>query len=289
MNPTPAGEAFQENGVWYQDYNIQDPVTGIISVERYMHNGVEWVKAPVKVKIDLTKNIPNTVAGINLKKNVVNLDKCLVDLTKKSGLDMAYHRAKVAVVVDFSGSMSGLYRDGSVQRTLTRLVPLGLRFDDNGEVDVWLFHDGYKRLEGMDLTNFDNYVSEVIKKSGERYGGTSYSPVLGDVLRKYVDEEPSSIPAFVMFITDGANDDKRKTDDIIRKSSKHNVFIQFVGLDKDKREKFSYLRKLDDLSGRDVDNTGFFSIQDFDRLSDEELYNALLEQYIDWLKAMGIR
>ena len=27
-------------------------------------------------KIDLVKNIPNTAAGINLKKSVVNLDKC---------------------------------------------------------------------------------------------------------------------------------------------------------------------------------------------------------------------
>ena len=283
--PTPAGEAFQDNGVWYQDYNIEE--NGQIVVKRYMHNGTDWVEAPHK--IDLTKRIPNTTAGINLKKNVVNLDKCLVNLSKRSGMYLGDHRAKVAVVVDYSGSMRPLYKDGSVQRTLSRLVPLGLRFDDNGEVDVWLFHGGFKRLEGMDLSNFDRYVSDVIDRSGERFGSTSYAPVINDLLKKYVREEPSSMPSYVIFITDGANDDKRRTDEVIRESSKYNVFIQFVGLDVYKTEKFVYLRKLDDLTGRVCDNTGFFDTNNFDNMTDDDLYNALLEQYIDWLKVRGLR
>lgn len=292
MYPTPAGEAFQENGVWYQDYNVQD-ANGQVSVKRFMHDGANWVEAPVAApttsgKIDFTKKIPNTTAGINLKKNVVNLDKCLVDLTKKSGCNLGAHRARVAVVVDFSGSMRGLYRDGSVQRTLTRLIPLGLRFDDNGEVDVWLFHEGYRRMEGMNLDNFENYVNDVIMRSGERFGCTSYSPVIKDVLRKYVQEDPDTMPSFVIFITDGSNDDRRATNETIIESSKHNVFIQFVGLDQSRYETFDYLKKLDDLKGRPVDNTGFFSIHDFDEMSDEELYNELLSQYVDWLKAMRI-
>lgn len=291
MYPTPAGEAFQENGVWYQDYNVQDE-NGNVSVKRYMHNGTNWVEAPVATattgKIDFTKKIPNTTAGINLKKNVINLDKCLVDLSKKSGCDLGSHRARVAVVVDYSGSMRSLYRDGSVQKTLTRLVPLGLRFDDNGEVDVWLFHEGYRRLEGIGLDNFETYVDDVIMKSGERFGCTSYSPVLRDVLKKYTQEDPSRMPSFVIFITDGANDDRRQTNETIIESSKYNVFIQFVGLDQSRCERFEYLRKLDDLSGRAVDNTGFFSIHDFEEMSDDELYNKLLLQYIDWLRDMHL-
>ncbi len=293
MYPTPAGEAFQENGVWYQDYNVQDPVTGQVVVKRYMHNGSDWVEAPNQAgdsyasfssKVDLTKKIPNTASGINLKKTVVNLDKCLVSLTKKSGINLGNHVAKVAVVLDFSGSMRSLYRNGAVQRTLNRLVPLGLRFDDNGEVDVWLFHDGFRRLESMDLSNYETYVNEVIFGSGERFGCTSYAPVIEDVMRKYIREDPSSIPSFVIFITDGANDDKRDTDNIIRRSSEHNIFIQFIGLDGSRTEPFTYLRKLDDLSGRACDNTGFFDISSFDNVSDDELYNKLLEQYVDWLK-----
>lgn len=294
MYPTPAGEAFQVNGVWYQDYNVQNPTTGNIELRRYMHNGTDWVEAPVQTttqatatKIDFTKKIPNTEAGISLKKNVVNLDKCLVNLSKAKGVNMDVHRAKVAAVIDFSGSMRSLYRNNSVQRTLNRLVPLGLRFDDNGELDVWLFHNRFKRLEGMDLSNFEDYVNEVMIASRESFGGTSYAPVLKDVYQKYIEEEPSAYPAFVIFITDGSNDDRRKTDEIIRLLSRYNVFVQFIGLGND--DDFSYLKKLDDLSGRVVDNTGFIEVADFDRLSDDELYSKLLEQYIDWLKAMGIK
>lgn len=293
MYPNPAGEAFQENGVWYQDYNVQDPVTGQVSVKRYMHNGTTWVEAPVvqaqaTSKIDFTKKIPDTKAGINLKKNVVNLDKCLVNLSKKSGIQLGNHRARVAAVIDFSGSMRPLYRDGSVQRTLSRLIPLGLRFDDNGEVDVWLFHEGYRRMPGIGLDNFEDYVENVIMRSGERFGCTSYSPVIRDVLRKYNEEDPDEMPSYVIFITDGANDDRRQTNETIIESSHHKVFIQFVGLDVDSRETFDYLRKLDTLKGRPVDNTGFFSIHSFDAMSDEELYNQLLDQYVEWLKDMRI-
>ena len=35
--------------------------------------------------------------------------------------------------------MSGLYRQGKVQALVERLLALALRFDDDGEVDVFLF------------------------------------------------------------------------------------------------------------------------------------------------------
>ena len=287
MNPTPAGEAFQQNGVWYQDYNVQDPVTGQIVVKRYMHDGTNWVEAPVTQtsKIDLTKNIPDTPAGISLKKNVINLDKCLINLSKSSGINLGNHRAKVAAVIDYSGSMSHLYSSGAVQRALNRLIPLGLRFDDNGEVDVWLFHDYYKRLEGIDLRNFEHYVDEVMLGSGERYGGTCYAPVIRDLIQKYTVEDPSEMPTFVIFITDGDNSDKARTNEMVKDSSYHKMFIQFVGIG---GSSFRYLEKLDDLTGRPVDNTGFIKVKDFDRLSDDELYTELLDQYVQWLKEMHL-
>jgi hypothetical protein len=45
------------------------------------------------------------------------------------------------------------------------------------------------------------------------------------------------------------------------------------------------LEHLDDLTGRPVDNTGFIQVNDLDRVSDEDLFERLLEQYPDWLKA----
>lgn len=295
--PVPVSEAVMDpsRNVWVQDYKVIE--NGREQIVRYMHNGKEWVRDTSVVqntpatnvggKIDLTKNIPNTQAGISLKKSVVSLDKSLVSLKKKTGINFENHRARVAVVMDYSGSMGSLYRNGNVQAVLSRLMPLSLRFDDNGELEVWLFDDGYEQVEPMTLNNFDNYVKNEIMSLRRHMGCTSYAPVLGNVLHKYFKEEKGNPdPVFVIFITDGANDDKNATDEMIRKSAKENIFIQFVGMGS---SRFDYLEKLDDLSGRAVDNTGFIKVADFEKLSDEELYNLLLDQYPDWLKAKGYR
>lgn len=308
----PIGEAVNKGQEWEQQYSVTNGVTNAVINQIYRHNGQYWYPVNVSTqqpisqnnnidsataaneqkKINLMKKVKDEKVAIDLKKRVVNLDKCIVDLSKKSGINLGGHRARVAICLDYSGSMRPLYRSGAVQQTLTRIIPIGLQFDDNGEVDVWLFHGGYKRIdEGMSVENFSSYVNNIVDKSGERYGSTSYAPVLRDVYRKYVTEEPNQMPAFVIFLTDGANDDKRNTDDIVRKTSEANIFIQFIGQDESRHERFTYLRKLDDLTGRNIDNTGFFDVANLNDLSDEELYNKLLEQYITWLsdaKKLGI-
>lgn len=283
--PRAVSQAVQNaSGNWEQDYEVWNGSQWVR--ETYIHNGIEWVKKPVvaaPLKVDITKNIPDTPAGISLKKSVISLDKSLINLEKKSGFSFDGHRAKVAVVMDYSGSMRPLYNNGAVQRLLTRLMPLALRFDDNGELDVWLFHNSFIRSDSMYLDNFDNYVDECIMSKGYRMGCTSYAPVIQDVMRKYFveDVDSSDIPSFVIFITDGNNDDKRATNEVVKESSYKNMFIQFVGIG---NERFDYLEKLDDLTGRPVDNTGFIKVSDMERLSDEELFEMLLDQYPDWLR-----
>lgn len=304
---TPAGDAFMDNqrGVWLQDYKISDGQSE--KIVRYMHNGTEWVvDTPNNGEqnnddtiIKLTKDIPNTNAGISLKKSVINLNKSIIDLTKKAGINLGKHRARVAVAMDYSGSMRKLYTSGAVQRVLTRLMPLALRFDDNGELDIWLFNNGYISIESMNLSNFDNYIETVANKSGFRFGGTSYAPVLEDILNTYFgkktgllgglfkkkEETENEPPVFVIFITDGANADKSQTTQVIKESSNKKIFIQFVGIGD---ETFDYLQRLDDLTDRPVDNTGFIKVQDFEKLEDKEVYQMLLSQYPEWLKAMGL-
>lgn len=285
------------NGVWYQDYQIKDD-DGIVKVKEFMHKNGQWVPSQTANKVGVTpeqnseyykinieKMIPNTEAGISLKKNVINLEKSLVDLSKKKGINLSKQVARVAAVMDYSGSMRGLYRDGNVQRAMSRLMPIALRLDDDGELQSWLFHDNYVRIpDNMSLTNFSDYVKMVLLAKGGKMGGTNYAPVLEDIKRYYINENPDSSPVFVIFITDGTNFDKRQTDKIIRELSKTNIFIQFIGIG---YTSFDYLEKLDDLSGRECDNTGFIKVADFDRLSDEELYDKVMEQYFDWLKVKG--
>ena len=217
---------------------------------------------------------------IDMSKHAENLNKVLIDMSKDSKIDMSKHIARVALAMDYSGSMSTLFNNGSVQETITRLLPIALKFDDNGELESWLFSDSYDRLDAVTINNYKKYVRNVMFESRMSMGGTNYAPVLRNIVQYYKDIEPSEIPAYIIFITDGENWDERETDKIIRELSKYNMFVQFVGIG---NESFSYLRKLDNLSGRQSDNTGFTAVKDMNRMSDTELYNELLRQYVAWL------
>lgn len=221
-----------------------------------------------------------TKVTIDMSKSASNLNNVLIDMSKSSKIDMTKHTARVALAMDYSGSMSDLFRDGSVQNTITRLLPIALKFDDNGELESWLFSNGQKRLDPVTINNYNNYVKNVMQKSGMSMGGTNYSPVLKDIVYYYKDIEPSTIPAFVIFITDGDNFDKNETNNIIMELSNYNIFVQFIGIGDDK---FSYLRSLDDMKGRKHDNTGFTSVKDMNKMTDQALYTEILRQYKDWL------
>lgn len=232
-------------------------------------------------------NVIGTTSGnsrskekVVLDKAKVSLDKHIVNLQKDKGIDISAHKARVVVILDRSGSMISLFANGSVQNTLTRLLPLALRFDDDGSLESYVFNTGYQELIPMNLENFEKYVQvHIINKGYSAYGGTSYSPVISAVDKKYNDG--SKLPTFVIFITDGENDDKNETDRAIIKSAEHNIFFQFVGIGANRR--FRYLEKLDDLSGRKCDNTGFIQVVDMALLDDDHLFQVLLEQYLEWL------
>ena len=214
-------------------------------------------------KIDLRKD-----KVVSLKKNDSRLDI----------------KARVALVLDFSGSMGGLFRNGTVQSVIERLIPLALAFDDNGELDFWIFENGFHRLDGITLDNFYGLADKV--KDEYDMGGTNYAPVMEDVDRKYILEEPASLPNFVIFITDGDNFDKDKTEDIVTKISNHPIFWQFIGLGD---EEFKFLQRLDDMEGRYVDNADFFSVNDINNLTDDDLYNKLFTEFPSWLETSQVQ
>jgi hypothetical protein len=218
--------------------------------------------------------------AIDMSKSAENLNKVLIDMSKTGKIDMSKHVARVALAMDYSGSMSNLFNNGSIQDTITRLLPIALKFDDNGELESWLFSNGKERLEPVTVKNYKDYVKKVMMRSKMSMGGTNYCPVLRDMVTYYKDIEPSTIPAFIIFITDGENWDTTETNDIIRELSNYNIFVQFVGIG---NEDFRYLRSLDNMKGRKHDNTGFTAVKDMNHMSDEELYTELLRQYKDWL------
>ena len=204
------------------------------------------------------------------KKKVISLKK------QDARLDI---NARVSLVLDFSGSMDRLYRNGTVQDVIERIIPIALSFDDNGELDFWIFDDNFRRLDAITLDNYYGLAERLTDTYS--FGSTNYAPVLQDIDKHYIDEEPMPITNYVIFITDGDNFDKSEAEGVITSMAKHPIFIQFVGIgDSD----FKFLEKLDEMDGRYVDNANFFSVNDISSISDDELYKRLFTEYPNWLE-----
>lgn len=219
----------------------------------------------------------NKTNTISLEKHKISLEKVAVNLSKTTNINFNSLKSRVKLALDYSGSMDWMYNNGKVQEVINRLLPLALKFDDDGEMECYLFSNGHKEIQPCNINNYSNYINKVIKKSSFSMGGTQYASVL-DTMRKKV---KSDIPDFIIFITDGDNSDQTATDSVIRQMSTDNCFIMFVGIG---NAKFSYLEKLDNLSGRKIDNTGFVKFSDISNVSDEELYTKFLSEYSNWLK-----
>jgi hypothetical protein len=214
----------------------------------------------------------------------------VLNLKKQIGIES--QKSQVVLALDYSGSMSQLYSNGTVQDTVERILPFGLGFDDNGEVDFYLFENKFTKIAPITLKNLDDYINrDVLGKY--QMGGTEYAPVLKAIYNDFVKKsngflgfgstkvDKMDIPVYVIFITDGENSDKNETEQIIRKMSESGFFIQFIGIG---NESFRFLSKLDDLDGRKIDNANFFKCQNITHIADDELYKLLMTEFPSWLK-----
>jgi len=221
-------------------------------------------------RLDLNKNL---LKEIEERKSIV------VEEKKKRNISM--DTAKVVFVLDHSRSMSTLYTNGTVQRTLERIFPLAMQFDDNSEMEFYLFDTLFKELDTITTENIEDYTSEVIMKKRGVYGATNYAPIIEEITERYSKKEKSKIPTFVIFITDGNNADKRAAKEALVKASFFNIFWKFIGIGD---EKFEFLEKLDNMSGRFIDNANFIAIKDLNLIKDNKLYSMLFEEFDEWLK-----
>lgn len=247
---------------------------------------------------------------INLRKDKV------IDLAKKKNITT---KAQVIVALDYSGSMDGLYRSGEVQRLLERLLPIGMAMDNNEEIDFFLFHDRAIAIEPVTVSNIKNFID---KKVMGKYnmGGTNYAPIINAITKKcggsdakfslrdatgggflsrlkakakeVVLQVPTpqkfKLPVYVIFITDGENSDHEEADAAIKNASHYGIFFQFIGIGS---SSFSFLKHLDEMEGRVIDNANFFPEPDLAKTSDDKLYELLFTEYPSWLpqaKAKGL-
>lgn len=249
---------------------------------------------------------------VDMEKRVAATSPHLLSLTKKAAVSLekrglGEHTARVALCLDISGSMHGLYRSGKVQALAERVLALGLRFDDDGDVDVFLFgRQGYA-AGTMNLGNFGDFTATTLKRYGLE-GATSYGAAMRLVREHYFGSSQrrstpyaEALPVYAMFVTDGAANDEADAREQVVSSSFEPLFWQFMAIGQSSKavggrgrglfgagaggsREFRFLEELDDLRGRHLDNADFFAVADPAQVQDDALFELLMTEYPGWLR-----
>ncbi|BDU00299.1 MULTISPECIES: VWA domain-containing protein [Nocardia] len=211
--------------------------------------------------------------------------------------------ARVVLVLDASGSMTGLYQSGVVHRVVERMAAVAAQLDDNGAMQAWTFASNPARLPDLRVGELPQWL-ELHVRCGQLslFGGrrparglrdgqvdmrkvgilNEEQKVLAEV-RAFVRAEPAPVPTLVLFFSDGGIYKNREIEQQLREAVAEPIFWQFVGLGS--AGGFGVLERLDTLGGRRVDNTGFFAVDDIEHVPDPELYDRLLSEFPSWTRA----
>ena len=228
-------------------------------------------------KVSLEKKLSKAPALVSLAKPI------MVQLEKKNLTNTV---ARVGLVMDITGSMYMAYKSGIVQDIVNKILPLAVQFDDDGQLDFWYYAQTFAHRPAVDLGNYTSAVPDNWKEVMNELGGTNNEPeVIKDIIEFY---RGSSQPVYIIFITDGGMAKKGEIKKLMKQASEMPIFWQFVGVE---GSNYGILENLDELEGRYVDNAGFFAMDDYRAVSNDELYDRLLSEFPVWLneaKRLGL-
>ncbi|SDU39300.1 Stress response protein SCP2 [Gordonia westfalica] len=247
-----------------------EPATVTPAIRRV--EGEEKLSLEKRQKLDLRKK---AVHKVLLTKGVAGRD------------------ARVILVIDKTHSMSALYRERTVHRVVERMIPVATQLDSDGNLETYLYARSFAKLPDVTVGNVDQWVDTFVHLRG-RHGSPmcpdiDYDKHIGGaneevpIMQAILDDLPDEQPVLVLFFTDGGFHSKvPRIRTLISEAASRPVFWQFIGLGDNN---FGTLTTLDTMTGRVVDNAGFFQVDDIDRRSDEQLYADLLGEFAEWVSA----
>lgn len=207
---------------------------------------------------------------------LVSLAKTAAASLEKSGL--GGQRAAVQLVLDHSGSMAPYYANGSVQRLAEQALGLSVNLDDDGNVPLIFFGSYVEQYDDARLDNYDGIINQLHTRV--HWGSTDY--VAG--IRAAIDEHQKSgatDPGLVIFQSDGEPNSRKAAERALREASSLPIFFAFIGFG----GRVEFLEKLDDLTGRKVDNASFFHAANPHAVTDAQLYDGITAEFAGWLTA----
>ena len=269
-------DIYRKQGEWRLAANLQGFNAGLAALVNHFGGTVsdEPTAQPVQAKISLEKKLAEAAPQLVslAKKARISLEKANLSETK----------ARVGLVLDASGSMHGQYAKGRVQDVINRLLPLAVHFDDDGALDCWAFGAKTCQLSPVTLKNYQHYVEQ----DHDGWRDWNVGPRINDepkAMRQVIDYYQQSgdrTPAYVLFISDGGVSENRAITQLMIEAAKLPIFWQFVGLG---GRGYGILEKLDDMPGRVVDNCNFFALDDLHDMTEEQLYERLMQEFPMWI------
>lgn len=210
--------------------------------------------------------------------------------------------ARVIVVLDASGSMSMMYSKGVVARAVERVAAVAAALDDDATMQAWTFATRPARLPDLQIGDLPQWISHHVRVGDMKFGrrkkdASMYQPnglvdmkmvgiqndeplVIREV-RAFVHHNPIPEPTLVLFFSDGGVYKDAEIEKELREAVEQPIFWQFIGLG---NANYGVLERFDELPNRRVDNVGFFSIDDIEKLPDQQLYDRVLQEFPRWIK-----
>jgi hypothetical protein len=213
---------------------------------------------------------------------------------------------RVAEAIDVSGSMHGMFNNGDVQSACDQLLGAGLKLDDNGQLDVYIFDDHCSKIGTATADDAGTFVrNKLLTAGGHLWGGTAYADVIELVERDMFSADPvegvvnagknfwnkligkpapatttgavDNTPVLAFLITDGENADHPETIRALESAARYPIYWNMVGIG---ASRFPFLQQVADR----FDNVGFIKLAGL-RLSDEAMYEALFtDEFVTWAK-----
>lgn len=279
-------QIYRKSGVWRVSNVAQGFNGGLAAIVQHFGGDVEESENEI-ISSQFSRPDKMNTSKVALEKVMLDKAPKLVDLAKKATVSLEKHHlqqltAKVALVLDATGSMNRQYKQGRVQEVVNRLLPLAVSFDDDQALDCWAFGQHSQYLGTVGLDNYEKFIDSVQGgwRKWELGSRTNNEAGVMEAVTQFYKNDGLNVPVYVLFISDGGVRDTRGITKVMTEAANVPIFWQFVGLG---GHHYGILKDLDEMTGRLIDNCSFFELDDLNDVSEELLYESMLEEFPSWL------
>lgn len=190
---------------------------------------------------------------------------------------------RVGAALDISGSMHGIISRGALQKAFDQLMGVSVKFDDNGELDVFKFNTRCKYVGTSKPTkgDYDKYIKN---NRIEADGGTNYGPIVEESINFFFGEQKKGgflgfgaksapaddTPVLMLILTDGEPNDAREAEKLMKAAVDKPIYFHMVGIGGTRKD-FRTIAHLADA----LPNVGEVYLPKLE-MSDEDIYAQLI-------------